>query len=149
MRHFEDRLSLLFRRQQEKTRSGRNKKKQTPQSALEAHVEDEFGGGGLVGNTAEGASTSMKSQDILRNKNRRCECVHSAAHTAAPDAGIADTDNNARCFVRRFFLKETLAQLQRQEVARMQLIYEHVADDRDALQRIADCPSDRDPAAVK
>ena len=54
-----------------------------------------------------------------------------------------------RCFVHRFYLKETLAQLQRQEVTRMQLIYERVADERDALQRIADCPSDRDPAAVK
>ena len=49
----------------------------------------------------------------------------------------------------RFYLKETLAQLQRQEVTRMQLIYERVADERDALQRIADCPSDRDFAAVK
>ena len=75
MRHFEDRLSLLFRRQQEKTRSGRNKKKQTQQSAHDAPDEEELGSGGLVGNTAEGATTRMKSQDVLRNKNRRCECV--------------------------------------------------------------------------
>ena len=68
-------------------------------------------------------------------------------HSAVLAAGLAH--NTERCFVHRFYLKETLAQLQRQEVTRMQLIYERVADERDALQRIADCPSDRDFAAVK
>lgn len=74
MRHFEDRLTILFRRQQEKSRSSRKKKPlQQQQSAHDATEEEDFSSG--VGNTAEGASTRMKSQDILRNKNRRCECA--------------------------------------------------------------------------